>query len=487
MSEKLKLQKKTWEVRGPLAGADRAGFGRMFEVFDESGTDAVAKLVPQQPGADRELLFGDLPSDAQNVVPILDKGEHEDFLVLVMPRAEMSLQQRLRDDPPDLAEVIDILEDIARALASLDGQIVHRDLKPANVLLLGGRWCLADFGISKYADASTAADTRKFSWTPQYAAPEQWTFETATSKTDIYALGVTAYQLVSGGLPFTGTFEELRDAHLHDVPSPVGPTRLRAIIEECLYKAPGSRPAAANVLARLAQASAEPSLPGASALARVSETVRAEMATAFAQQRASESEADRRGRLMAVAVQSHGSLIEPLLTEVMEGVGNAGEVQHRPRAEELFKATLAGAKLVATSPQAASEWSGPFEVIATAALTVHRQQQSRGWLGRSHSLWYCDAQVSGEFSWYELAFMSSAFGVQPTVVPYSLDPQSAGIAFSNVTGTEQLAWPVAKIDRDDPREFVDRWIGWLASAAAGSLQMPSQLPERDTSSSWRRS
>jgi hypothetical protein len=57
MADSLKLEKRTWEILGPLAGADRAGFGQVFEVSDGSGSEAVAKLVRKQPGADRELLF----------------------------------------------------------------------------------------------------------------------------------------------------------------------------------------------------------------------------------------------------------------------------------------------------------------------------------------------------------------------------------------------------------------------------------------------
>jgi eukaryotic-like serine/threonine-protein kinase len=55
-----------------------------------------------------------------------------------------------------------IVENITAALADLDSQVVHRDLKPENVLHLDGRCCLADFSISRYAEASTAPDTRKF-------------------------------------------------------------------------------------------------------------------------------------------------------------------------------------------------------------------------------------------------------------------------------------------------------------------------------------
>ena len=210
-----------------------------------------------------------------------------------------------------------------------------------------------------------------------------------------------------------------------------------------------------------------PALPGTTALARVSGAVRAERANTFAQQRASEDEAGRRARLLAVAIQSHGSLIEPLHAELLDGIGTAGEIEQRPRAEVLFEAKIAGARLVATLPFEARDRAGPFEVVATAALTVHRPQQSRsGWLGRAHSRWYCNAGDVGEFAWYELAFMANPFGGgQPVVVPYTLSPESAGIAFSNVMGSQQLAWPVSKLDRDDLGEFIDRWVGWFCPAS----------------------
>jgi serine/threonine-protein kinase len=65
-------------------------------------------------------------------------------------------------------------------------------LKPDNGLLLGEHWCLADFGISRCAEATTAPDTRKYSMTWDYAATEQWRHERATSAMDVYALGVSS-------------------------------------------------------------------------------------------------------------------------------------------------------------------------------------------------------------------------------------------------------------------------------------------------------
>jgi serine/threonine protein kinase len=111
------------------------------------------------------------------VVPIIDSGETADEWVLVMPRAERSLRQHLDsrgDKRLEVKEAVSILTNLAVALTDLDGKVVHRDLKPENLLLLDGTWCLADFGISRYAEATTAPDTQKFALSPPYAALLHW-------------------------------------------------------------------------------------------------------------------------------------------------------------------------------------------------------------------------------------------------------------------------------------------------------------------------
>jgi len=175
---------KTWTLGNPLTDGV-GGFGRVFDVTNSEGELFVAKFVPKVDGAERELLFGDsiAASGYRNVIPVLDSGEHDDQLVIIMPKASKSLRQHLMaaPGPLQLIEAIRILQDISTALVELDGKIVHRDLKPENVLLLADSWCLTDFGISRYAGATTAVDTRKFSFTQPYAAPEQWRWEQATS------------------------------------------------------------------------------------------------------------------------------------------------------------------------------------------------------------------------------------------------------------------------------------------------------------------
>jgi serine/threonine-protein kinase len=200
VDERLVLDHE-WIVGKRIGGG---GFGEVFEVSGEAG-EAVAKLVPNDPGADRELLFVDL-GGARNVVPILESGEHDGHLVLVMPRAAKSLHDLLEATGGGikLDEVLRILRDVCNALVDLDGKVVHRDLKPQNILLLNDQWCLADFGISRYAEATTAPDTQKYALSPPYAAPERWRMERATSATDIYALGVIAYEMIAGQRPFEG-------------------------------------------------------------------------------------------------------------------------------------------------------------------------------------------------------------------------------------------------------------------------------------------
>lgn len=129
----------------------------------------------------------------------------------------------------------------------------------------------------------------------------------------------------------------------------------------------------------------------------------------------------------------------------------------------------------------------PFDVIATASIHVRRTPAARdGWEGRSHSLWYADAHNAGECQWFETAFMAYALLGQPQVVPFALTAADGAEVLGGGAGRLQIAWPFEAIDRDDPWDFVDRWVGWLAGAASGTLRRPNTLPERPAHNSWRR-
>ncbi|MFI6827608.1 serine/threonine-protein kinase [Kribbella sp. NPDC050241] len=489
----ITLSSSTWTLGEPLV-SDASGFGKVYIVRDGQGREAVAKFVPKDPGAERELLMGDSLSAAQarNVVPVLDSGEHEDQWVIVMPKADMSLAQHLAQVGRGAlhpAEALEVLTDVATALADLaaDGlAIVHRDLKPQNILRLDGCWCLCDFGIARYAEATTAADTRKYAMTKPYAAPEQWRLERATSATDVYAFGVIGYQLLSGQLPFPGP--DFRTQHLHEhAPAlAAGTARLRTLIEECLWKAPTARPTPAGLVARLAATGAEPSSPGAARLAQANQ---AEVERLSAEHAAAVAKVERqaaRHQPFEVAAQSIGAIVEPLIEAIALNAPLATIERGGVRGTTGFVATLRGARIVMSNPKPA-DWDGPFTAISSAAITVTMSKpSSSGYEGRSHSLWFCDAQEADRFAWYETAFMDVLVQRARSAVPYALEPREAAGAVGPGMATEQVAWPFEELDRADPTEFVDRWINWFALAADRQLGHPSHMPEKPTGGSWRK-
>ncbi|WP_205523009.1 MULTISPECIES: serine/threonine-protein kinase [unclassified Streptomyces] len=487
---KLVLNKE-WVVGARIGGG---GFGAVFEAESTTGEKAAVKLVPKAPGTEREMLFTNLDG-VRNVVPVIDSGEYEDQWALVMPRAEKSLRDHIQQHGPlALNEVVTVLSEVAETLADLDGTVVHRDLKPENILLLRGHWCLADFGIARYAEATTAQQTFKLHGTLAYMAPERWNNQRATSASDIYALGILAYELLEGTTPFTGpTDVDFAEQHLRGTPPPVttAPPLLAALITECLYKAPQARPAAGNVLARLQQIPAAALSGGLAALAEAHQG--AVVRQAEADRRASEqaTEADRRKALFEAATISFGFIADAFLTALTNAApsaevrkGNLGGWTIRVNDAQL---TLSGPRETAPGIWSTSSTPAPFDVIAAATLSLKIPVNHYGYDGRSHSLWYADARTENQYQWFETAFMSTPLRpVTGTTDPFALDPHhDSRTAVSPTMGLHQVAWPFTPLVIGDMDEFIGRWATWFAQAANGGLSHPSQMPERNPQGSWR--
>ena len=401
---------KEWSIGDTLG---EGGFGRVFLAKSVDEPSAVAKFVPKNPGADRELLFEN-PEGMPNVVPILDKGDWGDFWVLVMPQADKSLKDYMDEMggclPTD--EAIKVLADIAEALSAIDGHIVHRDIKPANVLLLEGRWCLADFGISRYAEATTAPDTHKYSMTPPYAAPEQWRGERATSATDVYALGVVGYELLAGQPPFGGP--DYRSQHLGVTPEPIPniPTKLQSLVAECLYKSLGARPTPQNLIARLTGVGSATSV-AQHRLQQANDIAVQRRAESARQSSLARSRAERRANLR----EDSGHSWDALMTLLQDAVDEHASASEPCPGMSPWAWSLNDAYLIAEEPKAPrDDVDLPFEVIAYSSIRVVTPYR-----GRSHSLWYCDAQETGQFRWYESAFWSM-LGVGTQDIPFALAP-----------------------------------------------------------------
>ncbi|MFJ4031314.1 serine/threonine protein kinase [Streptomyces griseoluteus] len=474
-----------WAVGARIGGG---GFGAVFEAENTAGEKAAVKLVPKAPGTEREMLFTNLDG-VRNVVPVIDSGEHEDQWALVMPRAQKSLRAHIQEHGQlPLNKVVAVLSDIAEALADLkDREIVHRDLKPENVLLLAGRWCLADFGIARYAEATTAQHTFKGAGSLPYMAPEVWKYQRATSATDIYALGILAHELLAGTRPFNGPAEhDYQEQHLHGTPTPLttAPPLLAALITECLFRAPQGRPAPGNVLARLGQIRGAPLSGGLAALAQANQDAVALQAEADRQASAHATETDRRKNLFEAATASFSFIADAFLTALMTAAPS-GEARKGSQGDWTFR--INDAQLSLSSPQPIASSPTPFDVIASATLALKAPASYYGYQGRSHSLWYADAQTADQYQWFETAFMGTPFGPQSTAVrPFALQPQSdAATALRAVLGGAQVAWPFTPLTIGGLDEFIARWAAWLSQAAQGRLSHPMQMPERNTLGSWR--
>ncbi len=165
---------------------------------------------------------------------------------------------------PDVA--MDIVAQAAAALAAAHMVgLVHRDIKPANLLIAGDRVKITDFGIAYAAGAVPITRTGTLVGTPAYLAPERAAGYAATPASDIYSLGVLAYECLTGQPPFRGPAVEVAAAHRTDPlpPLPPGvPEPITALIADMTEKDPQARPATAGEVAWRAAQHARGSRPG---------------------------------------------------------------------------------------------------------------------------------------------------------------------------------------------------------------------------------
>ncbi|NSW53896.1 MAG: SUMF1/EgtB/PvdO family nonheme iron enzyme [Anaerolineae bacterium] len=141
-----------------------------------------------------------------NIIPVHDYGEFEGVPYLVMDYLPGGTLKQYTGQPVDYRQAAALLVPVAEALAYAHTQgVIHRDVKPANILITqAGHVMLSDFGIAKLMqdqDATALTGTGSGVGTPQYMAPEQWKNQ-VSSRTDIYALGIILYELITGRKPY---------------------------------------------------------------------------------------------------------------------------------------------------------------------------------------------------------------------------------------------------------------------------------------------
>ena len=249
------------------------GMSRVFLATERAlNRKVVIKVLPPElaAGVNRERFRREIQLAAQlqhpHIVPLYSAGEHGDLLYYTMPFIEgESLKQAIHEHgtkkPFTLREVVRILHDVSDALAYAHARgVIHRDIKPGNVLRSGSHAVVTDFGVAKAISAALPAVGMTTSGmaigTPAYMAPEQLAGDPAADhRIDIYAVGLLAYELLTGEAPFneaspqaTLAAQMTRDPVSVSRKRPDVPPALAALVMKCLAKMPEQRPQSAHEL-----------------------------------------------------------------------------------------------------------------------------------------------------------------------------------------------------------------------------------------------
>jgi serine/threonine protein kinase/Tol biopolymer transport system component len=249
----------------------RGGMGVVYKAVDLRLERTVAlKFLSAESGAGEEgrrrfLREARAASalDHPNICTLYEIGETDEgqlFLAMAFCEGE-TLAQRLARGPLRLATAIELAVQVAAGLeAAHEKGIVHRDIKPSNLIVApGGALKIVDFGIARRADQTLLTHAGMALGTTVYMSPEQLRGEDVDRRTDLWALGVVLYQMVTGEVPFDGSEPEMVSAILGRSPRPMGalrpkvPEALERIVARALAKPRAQRyGSAAEMRAELA-------------------------------------------------------------------------------------------------------------------------------------------------------------------------------------------------------------------------------------------
>ncbi len=257
------MENLTGKQLGPYRVTAPLGEGGMAAVYKayQAGMDryVALKVLPQQLAADPQFV-GRFRQEAQvlaklqhpHILPVFDFGEAEGYTYIVMPFVESGeLTNLLTGKPLPLAQIRDIASQVGDALDYAHSLgLIHRDVKPSNVLIdKRGNCLLTDFGIAKIVEgASRFTNTGGIVGTPAYMSPEQGRGGKVDVRTDIYALGVMLYEMVTGRVPFDAetpiaiVFKHISDPlPMPSLINPNVPDGLERVILKALAKDPEER------------------------------------------------------------------------------------------------------------------------------------------------------------------------------------------------------------------------------------------------------
>lgn len=244
----------------------RGGMGIVYLAREVHLDRLVAiKLLPPEKAAEptlRDRFLREARTAAKlshpNIIPIHSVEDVSGFVFFVMAFVDgETLANRVRTRGPlSAADGTRVIREVSWALAYAHGQgLVHRDVKPDNILIEAGtgRVLVADFGIASVAGTDSDGPV---SGTPEFMSPEAVLGKPVDARSDLYALGATAYYAFSGRLPIEGkNATEVLAKHVNEIPAPLAsygltvPRKVGALVDCCLAKDPQRRPDSADTLA----------------------------------------------------------------------------------------------------------------------------------------------------------------------------------------------------------------------------------------------
>lgn len=209
------------------------GMGAVYLANQVSlGKEVALKILDERWAAHERHIEGFLREarlaaklEDEHIIQIYDVGTDRNwnFIVMQFARGE-NLKDRLRRGPLDVEEALSHIEGVARGLSAAHSHgIVHRDIKPGN-LVIGddGIIKILDFGLARLEEGEKDKSQGQFMGSVAYMAPEQSEYMPVDMRTDIYSLGITAYQCLAGTLPFRGenNFDLIIKHHCEEPPAP---------------------------------------------------------------------------------------------------------------------------------------------------------------------------------------------------------------------------------------------------------------------------